>query len=132
RLQAEVRHPDEIRVREGEGHADAPAVRLRDRADLAREQFAPAEARIAAAASRSQRTGGLGMNRHVRVEVVRAPVISRRRWRARWLYQLYLRAPARGPDHLDSRRPCGVRSVPLAGRTEGQGEEDHDGRRHDG
>ena len=92
-LQAEVRHPDEVGVRERQGHTQPAGVRLADGPDFASEQCAGVRARIVAGRPPSYANcpRGCVSNCHVSLEVVRVPRLRRRRRRGAWYWQLYLR-----------------------------------------
>ena len=92
-LEAEIRHPDEVRIREAQRDAEAATVRLADESDLAGQRFAGLRVRIAGAAApgEARGPGTGGADRHEFPGIVRSARLIRRRARGTWYFRLYLR-----------------------------------------
>src|SRR5204863_7840424 len=83
RLEAQVGHSDEIRIRERECDAEAAAVRFADIADFTREDVARGPVGLT----------GLGACHMDQMSIVRETELRRRRSRVPWIYLVYHRRP---------------------------------------
>ncbi len=94
-LQAEIGHPDEIRVGERERDPQTAAMRLPDVPDFPRKEIASAGTSIqpAGATTGSLSATAFRERRHSARSPVLAPRLTRRRGRGSWYWRLYVRPP---------------------------------------